>query len=47
MRDEPTPRVILTTGRLIGEGSDHPPLDTLVLAMLVSWEGTSRIREVW
>ena len=35
-----TPRVILATGRLIGEGFDHPPLDTLVLAMPVSWKGT-------
>lgn len=34
------PRVLLATGRLIGEGFDHPPLDTLVLAMPVSWRGT-------
>jgi superfamily II DNA or RNA helicase len=33
-------RVLLATGRLIGEGLDHPPLDTLVLAMPVSWKGT-------
>ena len=33
-------RVILATGRLIGEGFDHSPLDTLVLAMPVSWQGT-------
>ena len=33
-------RVILATGRLIGEGFDHSPLDTMVLAMPVSWKGT-------
>lgn len=34
------PRILLSTGRLVGEGFDHPPLDTLVLAMPVSWKGT-------
>lgn len=34
------PRVLLSTGELVGEGFDHPPLDTLVLAMSISWKGT-------
>ena len=34
------PRVVVATGRLVGEGFDHPPLDTLLLAMPVSWRGT-------
>lgn len=38
--DDTAPRVLLATGRLIGEGFDHPPLDTLVLAMPISWRGT-------
>lgn len=38
--DDSSPLVLLTTGRLIGEGFDHPPLDTLVLAMPISWKGT-------
>jgi superfamily II DNA or RNA helicase len=38
--DDSTPHILLATGRLIGEGFDHPPLDTLVLAMPISWKGT-------
>ena len=37
---ENTPHILLATGRLSGEGFDHPPLDTLMLAMPVSWQGT-------
>ena len=33
-------RVLLSTGKLVGEGFDHAPLDTLVLAMPLSWKGT-------
>ena len=38
--DDSTPHILLATGRLIGEGFDHPPLYTLVLAMPISWKGT-------
>ena len=33
-------RVILATGKFIGEGFDDPCLDTLLLALPVSWRGT-------
>lgn len=35
-----SPRILLATGRLVGEGFDHPPLDTMILAMPISWRGT-------
>jgi superfamily II DNA or RNA helicase len=34
------PRVIIATGRYIGEGFDDARLDTLFLAMPISWRGT-------
>ena len=33
-------RVLVATGRYVGEGFDDPLLDTLVLASPVSWRGT-------
>jgi superfamily II DNA or RNA helicase len=34
------PRVLLATGRYIGEGFDDARLDTLFLTLPVSWRGT-------
>ena len=38
--DEDEPRVLLATGRYIGEGFDDAKLDTLFLTLPVSWRGT-------
>jgi superfamily II DNA or RNA helicase len=36
------PRLILATGRYLGEGFDDPRLDTLLLTMPIAWKGTVR-----
>ncbi len=40
LREDGASQVIVATGRYIGEGFDYAPLDTLFLAMPISWRGT-------
>jgi superfamily II DNA or RNA helicase len=37
---EGEPRLLIATGRYLGEGFDDPSLDTLLLAMPIAWKGT-------
>ncbi len=34
------PHILLASAQLVGEGFDHAPLDTLILTLPISWEGT-------
>lgn len=38
--DTARPRIVLSTGRYLGEGFDHAQLDTLLLTAPVAWKGT-------
>jgi hypothetical protein len=39
------PRVLLSIGKLVEEGFDHPPLDPLVLAIPMSWGRAATVCE--
>ena len=38
--DDSQARVLVATGKLVGEGFDYPVLDTLFLALPFAWRGT-------
>ena len=35
-----TPHILLASAQLVGEGFDHAPLDTLILTLPISWQGS-------
>jgi len=37
---EDEPHILLASAQLVGEGFDHAPLDTLILTLPISWDGT-------
>ena len=37
---EDMPHILLVSAQLVGEGFDHAPLDTLILTLPISWEGS-------
>jgi len=39
---EDAPHILLASAQLIGEGFDHAPLDTMILTLPISWEGSLR-----
>jgi superfamily II DNA or RNA helicase len=39
---EDVPHILLASAQLIGEGFDHAPLDTMILTLPISWEGSLR-----